>query len=205
MTGHLKCFSVSQRSCSDCRFKPYSTGNSNFSAALLQQLDRLGVGDALEWPFDDEIEPSEQFLVDELGEEVQLLRAVLANVPHQIFHDFLRQIHVALQIGKGHLRLDHPELVRVARGIRVFGAKGRTKRVDFRQRAGERFGFELSAHREIGGRAEEILRNQIEPSGLRAGSSIDGGDAKQFARAFAVAGGDDRRVDVEKPRSWKKW
>ena len=45
---------------------------------------------------------------------------------------------------RGHLRFDHPKLRRVPGGIRILGPEGRPKGVHFRQRAGERFGFELA-------------------------------------------------------------
>ena len=124
--------------------------------------------------------------------------AVLANVADEVFHDLLGQIHVALQIAEGHLRLDHPELVGVPRGVRVLRAEGRAEGVNLRQRAGEGFGLELAADREVGRPREKILaRNRSSPSLVaRRILRIERRDAKHFARAFAVARGDDRRVDV---------
>ena len=54
-----------------------------------------------------------------------------------------------LQIAERHLRLDHPELVRVPRGVRVLRAKGRAEGVNFRKRAGERLGLELAADGQV--------------------------------------------------------
>ena len=65
------------------------------------------------------------------------------------------------------------------------------------KRAGERLGFELSADRQVSRAREKILR--VIDLAIRAPRRIlriDRRDAKQFARAFAIAAGDDRRVDV---------
>ena len=196
----MKCFSVSQRSCSDCRFSPYSTGNSNFSPLCSEQLDRLRVADPLEGPLDHKIEPREQLLVDEFREKPEVLRTVLANIADEIFHHLLGQIHVALQIAEGHLRLDHPELVSVPRSVRVLRAKSRAKGVNLGERAGESFGLELAADRQVSASARKNPSRNRSPPSLAAAADfwVKRRDPKQLARAFAIAPGDDRRVHVNK-------
>ena len=67
------------------------------------------------------------------------------------------------------------------------------------KRAGERLRFQLPAHGEKGRAREKILRVIDFPvRAPRRILRIDRGDAKQFPRAFAIAPGDDRRVDVNK-------
>jgi len=50
------------------------------AAGLREDLDGLGVGAALERPFEHEVEAGEQVLVDELGEELEVAGAVLLRV-----------------------------------------------------------------------------------------------------------------------------
>ena len=90
------------------------------------------------------------------------------------------------------------------RGIGVFGAKRRTKRVDFGQGTGERFSFELAAHREVGLSRKKIFRVVDLALFSRRIFEVDGGDAKQLPCSFAIASGDDRRVDVNETALLKK-
>ena len=109
-------------------------------------MDSVAVIDPLERTIDNKIEAREQFLVHEFREKFHLVRAMLANIDNQIFHQLLREIHVAVQVAECHLWLNHPKFARVPRRVRVLGAKRWAKSVHFRQRASERFGFELAAH-----------------------------------------------------------
>ena len=107
-------------------------------------------------------------------------------------------VHVVVEFEERHLRLDHPELGQVPRRVRVLGAERRAERVDLAERAGVDFAFELPADGEIRRLAEEVLRVVDLAVGVRgglSGSSVR--DAEHLAGPFAVAGGDDRRVDVE--------
>ncbi len=107
---------------------------------------------------------------------------------------------LSVELEEGHLGLDHPELGQVPRGVRVLGAERRAERVDLAQRAGEDLAFELAADGEIGRAVEEVLGVvDVAPAGCRLGQlgRVERGDAEHLAGAFAVAGGDDRRVDVE--------
>ena len=97
---------------------------------LLQNRHRLGVGDPLERILRHELQPLAQALVDELLEDRKVAVLVFQRLLHQVFHHRLRQVHVALQIAESHLRLDHPELRRVARGIRILRAESRPEGVD---------------------------------------------------------------------------
>ncbi len=166
------------------------------TAALFQKIDSLSVRDPLEWALHYKIESSEQLLIDKFREQLHLVRTILANIGNQIFHYLFGQIHVAIQIAKGHLRLDHPEFAGVPRRVGIFGAKSRAKRVNLRERAGERLGFELTAHGEISLACEKIPRVIDLVILPRRIVRIDSRNAKQFSRPFAIATGDDRRVDV---------
>ena len=120
-------------------------------------------------------------------------------VVDQIFHQLLGEIHVALQITKSHLGFDHPKFVGVPRGVGVLRAKSRTKSVNFGKSAGEGFGFELSADGQVG-RASEEISGPVDFAVRQARRifRIERCNTEQFACAFAVAPGDDRRVHVNK-------
>ena len=115
------------------------------------------------------------------------------------------QFHVAPEVAKGHLRLDHPELGQVAGRVAVLGAEGRAEGVGLAQRAGERLGLELPADGQIGRPVEEVER-EIDACRLflalcrwllRHLRQVERGDLEHGPGPFAIAGGDDRRVDVE--------
>src|ERR1043166_6999155 len=110
----------------------------------------------------------------------------------------LRQVHVALQIAKRHLRLNHPKLRRVAGGIGVLSAEGRTKSVNVRQRASEGLSFQLPAQGQVSGFAKKIT------SSFFVDVSLKRGHTKHFARAFAIAGRNNWRVDVNEIPFLKK-
>ena len=116
---------------------------------------------------------------------------MLQRVARHGLDELLAQVHVPLQIAEGHLRLDHPELGGMARGVRVLRAEGRAEGVDVGQRAGEGLAFELAADGQVGRLAEEIRLR------LLVNVPLEGGDAEHLARALAVAGGDDRRVHID--------
>ena len=67
--------------------------------------------------------------------------------PDAVLEQVLGQVHVVLEVGKGHLRLDHPELGQVAGGIGVFGPEGGAEGVDVAERQGEGFALKLAGLR----------------------------------------------------------
>ena len=77
---------------------------------------------------------------------------------HLALEERFGEILVVLQIAERHLGLDHVELGEVARRVRVLGAEGRAEGVDVGEGQREDLGFELSADREVGALAEEVLR-----------------------------------------------
>eukprot|EP00965_Chrysotila_dentata_P011950 392802-Pleurochrysis_carterae.AAC.1 len=53
------------------------------------------------------------------------------------------RVRAHLQVAKGHLRLDHPELGQVASGVRLLGTEGWAEGVDVAQRARVRLRAQL--------------------------------------------------------------
>ena len=97
---------------------------------LLQNLDGLGIGHMAELGVQDTVESLQQTLVYKLVEEVHLFRSILQYVIDNVFQHGFSHFHVILQIREGHLRLDHPELCRMAGGIGILGAEGRSEGID---------------------------------------------------------------------------
>ena len=99
----------------------------------------------------------DQARLDPLVEEGQILGAVLQSVDYQVPQKVLGQGAVVRPIGKGHFRLDHPELAGVAAGVGVFGAEGGAEGIDVREGGGEELPLELAADGEPGLLPEKVL------------------------------------------------
>ena len=69
----------------------------------------------------------------------------------------LSALHVVLQGAECHLRLNHPELSKVPRCVRVFGTEGRAKRVDVGESAGIVLAIELPRDGEKGRFAKKVV------------------------------------------------
>ena len=150
------------------------------------------IRNADERTLDHELEPLRQSLINKLIEQRKVLFAVLQRVSRHVLDERFTQVHVPGQIAERHFRLDHPKLGGVSRGVRIFGAKGRAKRVDVGKGAGKRLALELAADGQISLSAKEIrLRFFIDVT-------LEGRDPEHLTGALAIARGDDRRVHVNK-------
>ena len=141
----------------------------------------------------------EQTLVDEGVEELHLVRAAFEHGVDDILHHRLHALEIVVQIGEGHLRLDHPELGGVALGVGDLGAEGGAEGVHIAEGHGKVFGVELTGDGQVGGLSEKVLA-EIDAAGLLAGRvvGIQGGDTEHLSGALGVGAGDDGRVDIDK-------
>ena len=126
----------------------------------------LGVGQPHEGLGQKRPEDVRQGRVHVFGEQAEILGAILHDGAHGVFEHRLGQLHVVFEVGKGHLRLDHPELGGMARGVGMLGPKGGTEGVDLAQGAGQHLGRKLSGHGQVGVLAEKVLSG---PFGRRQG------------------------------------
>ena len=77
----------------------------------------MAIRDALKRAVKHEIESRKQFLIHEFSKQFHLFQAMLFRVGDQILHELFGEIHVAGEIAKRHLRLDHPEFTGVSRSV----------------------------------------------------------------------------------------
>ena len=172
-------------------------GVLELSAAVLEYLDRLGVAHAAEVVADDVMQSLKQALIDKGVEELHLLRAALHGAVDDILDHRLGGVHIIVEVDKGHLRLDHPELGGVALGIGDLGAEGGAEGIDITESHGEVLGIELAGDGQARRLAEEVLA-VVNSAVLLEGEvvEIERGDAEHLTRALAVGAGDDGGVDV---------
>lgn len=161
-------------------------------AGLLERVDGVFIAEALEGCVGDGFEALQEGFVDELIEECEVIAAFVESSPNHGLDEFFRHIDVAMEIGECHFWFDHPELGGMARGVGILGAKCGAEGVNVAEPTGEGFGFELP-----GNGQECLFGEEVFLGGLFVDVAVEGGDAEQFARAFAVARGDDGCVDVD--------
>mmetsp|Transcript_12658 Transcript_12658/g.29789 ORF Transcript_12658/g.29789 Transcript_12658/m.29789 type:complete len:327 (-) Transcript_12658:169-1149(-) len=157
------------------------------------------VAHAAERAFEQAFELVEEPLLVELVEELEVVGAVLERLRHCELDERLGVVHVVLQVGEGHLRLDHPELGEMAAGVGVLRAESRAESIDVAQRARHGLSRQLAGDGEEGRLAEEVLRVVDLLVGgqrhqLRLGRQ--GGDPEHLTSALTVARRDQRRLHV---------
>ena len=132
-----------------------------------------------------------------LGEELDIVAAVVEGVADAIFEEVLGEVHVLVDIDEGYFGLYHPELGQVAGGVGVFGTECGAEGVDGSEGCGSELAFELSADGEGCGFAEEVGGVvYFALLGERKAGEGKRGDLEHGSGAFAVAGGDEGGVEV---------
>src|SRR5262249_10818662 len=120
-------------------------------------------------------------------EEGEILLAFLEQGLQNELEQPLRQGRVVAKVGERDLWLDHPELGKVAAGVRVLGAERRPEGVDLGERETRGLDVELPRPRQERLAAEEILR-EIDLTLRRARQigEVEGRDPEQRARPLGV-------------------
>ena len=144
------------------------------------------------------LETLKKALVDKAVEERQIVRAALHHAANDVLDHRFRHFHVAVEVAERHLRLDHPELGGVARGVGILGAERGAEGVNVAERHGEVLGVELAGDGQARLLAEEILAViDLAVGRSRRVLQIQRRDLKHLARALAVGAGDDGGVDID--------
>ena len=115
----------------------------------------------------------------------------------KVFHLSFSHVHVLSEIAKRHLRFDHPKLCGMPRGIRVLSTERRPKCIDFPQRRGHRFAFQLAADRQKRLFGKKILREIIRARSQRR-------HPKHLPRPFTITRRDDRSMHIKEPALLEK-
>ena len=136
--------------------------------------------------------------VDKAVEKRKIVRAALHHAANDVLDHRFRHFHVAVEVAERHLRLDHPELGGVARGVGILRAEGRAESVNVAERHGEVLGVELAGDGQARLLAEEILAViDLAVGRSRRVFKVERRHLEHLARALAVAAGDDGGVDVD--------
>ncbi len=116
----------------------------NLAALLLEHFHGVVVAQARERQLD----------LLEVGhiapQRLQLRTAELENALNHEGHQFFPQHHRVVEVGEGHLRLDHPKLRQVATGLGLLGAEGGPEAVGLAHRHGRRLVVKLAGLCEVG-------------------------------------------------------
>ena len=166
---------------------------------LLQQLYGIGVAYAGKLGVCDQLQPLDQTLIEELVEEGQLIGAVVQQIADDIAGHRLGGLKVGVQVGEGHLRLDHPELGGMAGVVALLGAEGGAEGVDVAQRHGHGLGLQLAGNGQVDRTLEEVLR-VVNAALLVAGDvvEVERCDLEHLTGALAVRACENRRMYVGK-------
>ena len=124
---------------------------------LFQYFDTLGVGQAHELRVHHALQALYQARVYHLVEEGQVVPAIIQRPLHAVLDELFFQVHQFVQVGKGHLGLNHPELGQVTRRVGVLGTESRPERIDGAQGSGCQLAFQLAGHRQAGLLAKEVV------------------------------------------------
>jgi hypothetical protein len=108
-----------------------TNGEVKVTTAVGQNLDGVRVRNADELGLRHGGERCNEPLFDPLVEELHILGAGAEDLADDPFDQPLGQFHIAEQIAKRDLGLDHPKLGQMPRGIAVLSAEGRPEGVDF--------------------------------------------------------------------------
>ena len=164
---------------------------------LLQDLHRFGIADPAEVGGHHVGQAFLEPLIHEAVEEVDLVGAALQHPADDVLDHGLGHIHIPRQIGKGHLRLDHPELGGVTLGVGILRPEGGTEGIHVTKGHGEVLGIQRAGHGEAGLFAEEVLAViHLPVFGPGNVVEIQRRHLKHLAGAFAVGAGDDGSVDI---------
>ena len=173
-------------------------GEFEFVTRFLKNPDTFGVGETHEFFLYDVAKTVDQFGIIHLCEELEVIHAVVESVVDAVFDEILGEIHVVGDVIECHFRLYHPEFREVARSVGVFRAEGGTECVDRSESCGAQLTFELSADGECCGLSEEISREvNLAILCFREVVEVKGRYLKHRSGAFAVAGRDERGVQIE--------
>ena len=173
-------------------------GELKLLTACLQNLDTLSVVQTLEVVLNNEVQALQQLVVPHLVHKLQILLAVLQRIANQILQEILSELHIVHQVVERNLRLDHPELSQVARGVRILSTESGTEGVDLTHRQSTQLTLQLTRYGQVARLAEEVLR-VVHRTLLvtRNVVQVHCGYVEHCACTLAVRAGDQRCMQIE--------
>ena len=170
-----------------------------FSLCVFQNLDCFSVGDVPKIAAGQVLQHGDQSVVDTFVEKLQVGTAAIQHSVDEELQELLRQLAIAVQVAKGHFRLNHPEFRQVSRRSRFLSTETRSKSVHIRKGQRGHFRLQLSAHGQEGSLAKKILRVINLPAAVtRQILQIERGHAEHRSCTFGIGGRDHRSMKVEK-------
>ena len=162
-------------------------------SGFFQNIHGLGVAYTAEVVIHHVMQPLQQALVHEGVEELHLHGAALQHTVDDILHHGLGGIHIVVQVGKGHLRLYHPEFGGMALGIAHLRPEGGSEGIHVTKGHGKVLRIQLAGDGEAGDLAEKVL-TVVHGAVLFPGQviQIQGSDSEHLPGALTVGAGDDR-------------
>ncbi len=174
-------------------------GELELAARLLENLHTLGVSEAYEVVVNHKFEAFDEFFVEVSGQEFDVVLAVFEGILHAVLYELLSQVHVVADFIESHFRLNHPEFRQVTRSIGIFGAECGAEGVYCAKGCCSELAFELAAYGKRSGLAEEVLAVvHLAVVGVWQVVQRQGCYLEHGSGTFAVAGGDERCVKIEK-------
>ena len=170
-----------------------------FIVGLFQKLNGLCIGNMGKLRVQHMVQPVQESLVNKGVEEVHLLRRILQHIADHIFQHSLCHLHIVLKICKSHLRLDHPELSRMAGSIGILCPECWTKGIDIPEGLCKGLSVELTADSQVGWLLKEIF-GEIHLSFFCLWNifQIHCSHLEHFSRSLTVAACDQWRMDIYK-------
>ena len=143
------------------------------------------------------LQPLHKALIYKLIEKLHFFRCMVKNILDHIFQHILCHLHIILEIGKGHLRLKHPELSRMSCGVGILCPEGRSESVNISKCLGKGLTVQLSTHGQIGWFPEKVLRKIHRAIGiLWYISKRHGSNLEHFSGALAITSGNQRSIHI---------
>ena len=90
------------------------------------------------------LETRDESLVNHVVKELEVVLTVVKCPAYAVLNEVFLQLHQTVKVHECNLRLYHPELRKVARGVGILGAERGTEGVDGTERGGTEFAFKLS-------------------------------------------------------------
>ena len=123
-----------------------------------------------------------------------------------MFYKCFSKCDVIIEICKGDLRLDHPELTCMSRGIGIFCTEGRSKGIHITETKTEGLHIELSTYGEIGRFSKKLcihiwgtIRKEF------CFTDMLRSERKHFSSSFCIRTGNDWCMHIGKSSSCKKF